>query len=42
MPAETFEPHERGNIYLALKKMLSMVQSEYGVTLDEKDFMCVQ
>ena len=40
MPVEYFEPHERGNLYLALKKMLSMVEKVYGVTLDEKDFLC--
>ncbi|GAA6275259.1 MAG: hypothetical protein UFJ18_00020 [Blautia sp.] len=39
-PVEYFEPHERGNMYLALKKMISMVEKEYGVTLDEKDFLC--
>lgn len=37
---EYFEPHERGNMYLALKKMLFMVEKVYGVTLDEKDFLC--
>lgn len=40
MPVEYFEPHERGNLYLALKKMLSMVEKIYGVTLDERDFLC--
>lgn len=26
--------------YLALKKMLSMVEKVYGVALDERDFLC--
>lgn len=40
MPVEYFESHERGNLYLALKKMLSMVEKVYGVALDERDFLC--